>query len=341
MVDAYVAGTAFHLPAAVLTNEQLHEENPDWDVPRIVAKVGISVRHIAAADECASDLAYAAACKLIEGMSIDRATIDCLLLCTQSPDYHLPTTACVLQDRLGLPTTCAALDFNQGCSGYIYGLYLAKALVASGSARNVLLLTAETYSKLIHPRDRSVRVLFGDGASATLINGDPSGARLGACSLGTDGSGYRNLIVPAGGARQPVCAATKREVIDENGSVRTAENLFMDGQELFTFTLKRVPEVVRDTLSRAGVELADVRWFVFHQANAFMNGHLRAKLGIPKERAPLRLEQYGNTVSSTIPIALHESAGEFAAGDRVMLIGFGVGYSWGAMMLDWNRVALV
>jgi 3-oxoacyl-[acyl-carrier-protein] synthase-3 len=253
----------------------------------------------------------------------------------------LPTTACVLQDRLGLPTSCAALDFNQGCSGYIYGLWLANALVASGSARNVLLVTAETYSKLIHPRDRSVRVLFGDGASATFVTAEPGGARIGQSTLGTDGSGYRNLIVPAGAARRPACAATRMETTDENGSVRTDEHLFMDGQELFTFTLKRVPEVVRGTLARAGLDADAVDWYVFHQANAFMNEHLRAKLKIPKAKAPLHLEWYGNTVSSTIPIALHEAARGFCPGQRVMLVGFGVGYSWGAVLLDWGTVRLV
>jgi 3-oxoacyl-[acyl-carrier-protein] synthase-3 len=340
-MEAYVAGIACHLPAGVVTNADLQAENPDWDMPRLEKKVGIRQRHVAAPGETAGDLGYAAAAKLIEGMGIDPATVDALLFCTQSPDYFLPTTACILQDRLGLPTTCAALDFNQGCSGYVYGLYLAKGLVASGMARNVILITAETYSKFIHPRDRSVRVLFGDGASATLVNADPAGARIGAMSLGTDGSGYRNLIVPAGGSRRPACLETAGEEEDENGSTRSAENLFMDGQELFLFTLKRVPEVVNDTLGRAGAALDDVSWFVFHQANAFMNEHLRAKLRIPRERAPLAFENCGNTVSSTLPLTIRSAGGDFRPGQRVMLVGFGVGYSWGAAMLDWGRVTLL
>lgn len=340
-MEAYVAGIAYHLPEGVVTNEELQAENPSWDMSRLEGKVGIRARHIAAPDETAADLGRAAAEKLLDGMGIDRSSIDCLLFCTQSPDYFLPTTACILQDRLGLPTTCAALDFNQGCSGYVYGLYMARALVGSGMASNVLLITAETYSKFIHPRDRSVRVLFGDGASATLINGDPSGARIGACTLGTDGSGFRNLIVPAGGSRRPACLATREEVEDENGSVRSEENLFMDGQELFLFTLKRVPEVVRATLERDGSTVDDVQWYVFHQANAFMNDHLRSKLRIPSEKAPLWMETCGNTVSSTIPITLHRASADFRPGDKVMLVGFGVGYSWGACMLDWNDVRLV
>lgn len=340
-MSAFVAGLAFALPEREVTNDDLQAENPDWDMARVGAKIGIHARRIAAPDETAADLGYEAARRLIDGLGLDPAAVDALLFCTQSPDYCLPTTACVLQDRLGLPTSCAALDFNQGCSGYVYGLWMANALVASGSARNVLLVTAETYSKFIHPRDRSVRVLFGDGASATLVTAEPGGARIGPCTLGTDGSGYENLIVPAGGARRPACSATAVEVADENGSVRTAEHLFMDGQELFTFTLKRVPEVVRATLTRAGLSADAVDWYVFHQANAFMNEHLRAKLKIPKEKAPLHLERYGNTVSSTIPIALHAAAGRFCPGDRVMLVGFGVGYSWGAALLEWGAVRLV
>jgi len=341
VTSAYLAGVAYHLPERVVTNDDLQAENPSWDMARLGAKIGIRSRHIASATETAGDLGLAAAEKLLAAAQIDRGTIDTLLFCTQSPDYLLPTTACVLQDRLGLGTHCAALDFNQGCSGYVYGLHLAKALVAAGEATNVLLITSETYSKHIHPRDRSVRVLFGDGASASLITREPRGARIGVSVLGTDGSGYRNLIVPAGASRRPSCAETRVETEDENGSVRTEEQLYMDGQELFLFTLKRIPPLVDATLTRAGLTRDDVNWFVFHQANAFMNDHLRTKLKIPSERAPLFMESVGNTVSSTIPITLREAGGRFRPGDRVMLVGFGVGYSWGACMLEWDATALV
>ena len=340
MLDAYVAGIAAHAPAHRVTNADLARDNPDWDVERIGAKVGIAVRRIAGPDETAADLGYAAAVRLLDGLEVDRSQVDALLFCTQSPDYLLPTTACVLQDRLGLPTTCAALDFNQGCSGYVYGLALAKGMIAAGVARNVLLITADTYSKLIHPRDRSVRVLFGDAGSASLVTAEPGGARVGALTLGTDGAGYRNLIVPAGGARCPRSPATGAEETDGAGSTRAADHLYMDGQELFAFTLKRVPEVVRTTLERGGVTADDVDWYVFHQANAFMNEHLRSKLRVPKAKAPLRMADLGNTVSSTIPLTLCGAGAAFAPGDRAMLVGFGVGYSWGAALLDWGRVAL-
>lgn len=335
-----LAGIACHVPDLIVTNDDLQRENPDWDMARIASKTGIFQRHIAAPGETAADLGYAAATKLFEANIIERRDVDYLLYCTQSPDYVLPTTACVLQDRLALPTTCAALDFNQGCSGYIYGLSLARSLILSGDARNVLLITAETYSKWIHPRDRSVRVLFGDAGAATLISGTAPGASVTPASLGTDGTGYANLIVPAGGARTPRSRETAAEATDDNGSTRSADHLYMNGQELFTFTLKRVPEIVDRALARAGMARDDVRWFIFHQANAFMNEHLRTKLKVPKDRAPLSLARVGNTVSSTIPFTICASGSQFREQDVVLLVGFGVGYSWGACALHWSAIPL-
>jgi 3-oxoacyl-[acyl-carrier-protein] synthase-3 len=336
-----LSALAFHLPANVVTNDDLGRENPDWDMSRIESKVGVRQRHVAAASECSSDLAFAAACRLFEATGVDPAVIDTLLFCTQSPDYFLPTTACVLQDRLGLGTHVAALDFNQGCSGYVYGLFLARALIDSGSARNVLLLNGETYSRMIHPRDRTVRVLFGDAGSATLISAKGPGAALGPARLGTDGSGFGNLIVPAGAFRQPRDAASARTHVDSLGCERAADHLFMDGQAITAFAMSRVPDLVHAVLDDAGLKIADVDWFVFHQANAFMNERLRLRLGIPVEKMPLAMRDYGNTVGNTLPIVLHEHGSRFRASDRVLLVGFGVGYSWGAMLLDWGDVALV
>ncbi len=337
-MSAYIAGIACHLPDNVVTNEDLQVEHPDWDFQKIEAKVGIAARRIARAGECASDLGFAAAERLLQEGLVDRSKIDYLLLCTQSPDYVLPTTACILQHRLGLPTTCAAIDYNQGCSGYVYGLGLAKALVESGMACNVLLVTAETYSRYIHPDDRSVRVLFGDGASATLIRSEGPGAKIGVCRQGTDGSGAENLIVSAGASRRPYDECTREGYTDENGSTRTAENLFMDGQALFAFTLQRVPEIVTQAAEAAGRPVLDFDWYVFHQANLFMNDRIRQKLKIPAEKTPMFLRDCGNTVSTTIPLVLATQGHRFKTGDAVMTIGFGVGYSWGATVLEWGDV---
>jgi 3-oxoacyl-[acyl-carrier-protein] synthase-3 len=337
-LDAYLRALAAHLPETVVTNEQLQAENPSWDMQRVADKTGIDSRRIAADDQTASDLAFAAAERLFANSTVQRNKIDYLLFCTQSPDYLLPTSACILQDRLRLSVSCGAIDFNQGCSGYIYGLQLAKALVSSGTASNVLLLTGETYSKYIHPQDRSVRVLFGDAATASVISAAKQGARIIDIEVGTDGSGCSNLIVPIGGARHRFSVEPPLETCDENGSIRSGANLFMDGQELFSFTLKRVPALIMGLLAKTGFTADAVDAYVFHQANAFMNEHLRAKMHLPKEKVPLLLKDVGNTVSNTIPLTLSRIAPQLSPGNKVMLVGFGVGYSWGACMLEWGTV---
>lgn len=318
-MHAVVRAIEYHLPERVLTNDQLAREFPDFPSAKIEAKTGIRERRLAGPDECASDLAVAAAQRLF-ATGLSPRDVDYLLFCTQSPDYPLPTTACLLQQRLGIPTTAGALDFNLGCSGYIYGLSLAKGLIESGQVRNVLLLTAETYSKYLEPSDRGVRTIFGDGAAATWIAAAPTGeAAIGPFVFGTDGGGECNLIVRNGGARQAGRVAT----------------LYMNGGEIFTFTLRAVPKAVAQLLERTRLTLADVDRFVFHQANQYMLEHLRQKLGIAPEKFIIEMRDCGNTVSSTIPIALKRAldAGTVRPGHRVMLVGFGVGYSWGALML--------
>jgi 3-oxoacyl-[acyl-carrier-protein] synthase-3 len=335
---ANIVGLSYYLPERVVTNYDLQAENPAWDMERVAQKTGIESRRIAAADQTAADLAFAAAERLFANGTVQRDEIDYLLFCTQSPDYVLPASSCILQDRLRLSVNCGAVDFNQGCSGYIYGLQLANALVSSGTANNVLLLTGETYSKYIHPQDRSVRVLFGDAATATVISSGTKGARIIASEVGTDGSGCNNLIVPIGGARRRSSTESPQEFCDENGSIRSAANLFMDGQELFAFTLKRVPALVGRLLEKTGLVAEEVDTYIFHQANAFMNEHLRTKMRLPKEKVPLSLCDVGNTVSNTIPLTLSRIAPQLSSGDKVMLVGFGVGYSWGACLLEWGEV---
>jgi 3-oxoacyl-[acyl-carrier-protein] synthase-3 len=337
-VTAYITALNYYLPEREVSNEELHVQNPSWETERIGQKTGIECRRIAAEGETASDLAFAAAERLFANSSFKREEIDYLLFCTQSPDYALPASACILQDRLRLPVSCGAIDFNQGCSGYIYGLQLANALVTSGTAHQVLLLTGETYSKYIHPQDRSVRVLFGDAATATVISGDGPGARIAASVVGTDGGGHKNLIVPAGGMRRRFTAEPLLDRCDENGNIRNDANLFMNGQELFSFTLKRVPALVNQLLKKTELTAEQIDQFVFHQANAFMNEHLRNKMHLPKEKVPLRMKDIGNTVSNTIPITLSRIAEQLSPGNKVMLVGFGVGYSWGACLLEWAEI---
>ena len=331
MRTARLKAISSFLPESVLSNDTLAALYPGWSAEKILEKTGVRERHIAAPDETAADLAYGAALKLFAQSGIEPGEIDFLLFCTQAPDYILPTTACLLQARLGLRQDCGALDFNLGCSGFVYGLALAKGLIESGAASRVLLLTADTYSRFIHPGDKSVRTLFGDGAAASLIEAvDADHPMIGPFVFGTDGRGAHNLMVPAGAARRARDAETAIETADESGNVRSLDNLYMNGGAIVGFTLKAVPAAIDRLLATAGLSLDDIDLFVFHQASAFILDKLRNKIGIPPERFVVELETCGNTVSSTIPIALERQVGQ-PTGDRLaMLVGFGVGYSWAA-----------
>src|SRR6266404_4782743 len=296
------------LPAGKLSNEQLAEEFGDWHASQILAKTGVAVRGVTGPNECASDLGVAAAERLFAGGAHAREEIDFLIFCTQSPDYFTPATACVMQDRLGLRTDCGAIDINQGCSGYIYGLALAKSLVEAGTAGNVLLITADTYMKFINRRDRSLLTLFGDGAAATLIRSVESEEELlGPFVLGTDGRGANQIIVKAGGLRCRPTAETGIEKEDSSGNWRSDENLYMDGGDVFSFALRTVPPTLQQLLEKSGLTLDQIDFLIPHQANKFVLERLRAKLKFPAEKFWIDMEQSGNTVSSTIPIAI-ESA---------------------------------
>jgi 3-oxoacyl-[acyl-carrier-protein] synthase III len=335
-VEARILGLAHHLPEHKETNADLQRENPGWNMAALAEKSGILERRISAPGETASDLAYQAACNLLAQERVPRDTIDYLLFCTQEPDQFLPPAACVLQDRLHLGRHVGAFDFNLGCSGYIYGLQLAKSLIVSGQARNVLLLTGDTYSKFIHPQDRSVRPLFGDGAAATLV-GASEAPGLGDFVVGTNGAGAPQLCVPTGGFREPRTPESAQPVVDDGGCVRSRDNLYMDGPGLFTFAITTVPRCVQALLAKAGRSIADYDHVVFHQANKFMLDSLATRLKIPVERMAACYVTVGNTVSSSVPIALEARVAEglVRTGDRILLAGFGVGFSWGACDLVW------
>ena len=329
-MEAFIKALSYYLPEKVVTNEQLVKEFPEWSVDKIAKKVGINERHIAAENETAGDMAYMAAEKLILENGINRDRIDFVLLCTQSPDYFLPSTSCILQSRLGLPTKCGAFDFNLGCSGYEYGLAVAKGLLISGVAKNILLLTAETYNKHIHPRDKGNRTIFGDGASASLISSEGF-AKIGEFVLGSDGSGYDRLILKTGAMRHNDPLDDYHE--DENGTLLSSDHLFMDGKAIFDFTSDIVPSMIEETLAKHQLKMEDVDLFVFHQANRYMINYLRKLMEIDKDKFYVFMETVGNTVSSTIPIALCEAKKEGKLHGNVVLAGFGVGLSYGATLL--------
>ncbi|GIW92751.1 MAG: 3-oxoacyl-ACP synthase [Pirellulaceae bacterium] len=334
-----ILGIATYLPEHRETIEDIRKEHPEWPIDKIANKTGIVARRLAAPDETAGDMGYQAASRLLERFPEARQQVDYLIYCSQSPDHLIPSTACVLQHRLGLAKSCGAFDFQLGCSGYVYGLQLAHALLSSGQARMILLVTSDTYSKYIHPGDRTVRMLFGDGAAATLVAEDPNEQpALGPFVVGTDGEGAPNLIVPAGGFRLPRSDQTAAEYVDSAGCVRTQDNLYMDGQAVFSFAISQVPPLVSATLDRAGLTVDDIDWFVYHQANRFMLENLAMCSRIPAEKMVYYMDEVGNTVSSSIPMAIahYVEQGKILPGHRLLLVGFGVGYSWGACLVQWR-----
>ncbi len=336
---ATMRAIAYCLPEHVETAAELAREHPEWPVGKLGAKTGINRRHIAVDDECASDLAVRAAQSLFAENDYSPETVDFVLFCTQTPDYLLPTTACLIQERLGIPRSAGALDFNLGCSGYIYGLSLAKGLVETGQARRLLLLTADTYTRLIHPDDRSVRMLFGDGGAATLIEAIPDETpAIGPFLFGTDGRGADNLIVPEGVLRQPAGEAPPEAYTDARGNRRTDRHLYMNGRQIMKFAQEEVPRAVRGLLDKAELEVGDVDGFVFHQAIAAVLKQVRESCALPEARFFQYMENTGNTVSASIPIALKQGLdeGRVRPGERLMLVGFGVGYSWGGSLVRWN-----
>lgn len=328
MTTAALTAIAVYLPDQVLDNEALAARFPQWSAAKILQKTGIETRHIAGADQCASDLAVAAAEKLFAANACQRTEIDYLLLCTSSADYALPTTACLVQARLGLNTACGAIDINQGCSGFVYGLGLAKGLIETGQARQVLLITADTYSHHLHLDDHTTRTLFGDGAAATLVSAtEEEQPTIGPFIYGSDGRGAAHLIVRNSAAR--------REVLDGNRQGGQDGKLWMDGPEIFQFTLTAVPSAIARLLGEAGLSAQQVDGYVFHQANQFMLDALQRKMQLPADKFHVALRHSGNTVSSTIPIALQQTyaRGDVKNGQTLCLVGFGVGYSWAASLL--------
>lgn len=323
MRKAKIIAVDYCLPEGELTNEQLAKKFPEWSASKIKDKLGVSCRRIASEDELSSDLATKAAQKLFACGVVSPADVNFVIFCTQSPDYFLPTTACLIQDRLGLPKSCGALDFNLGCSGWVYGLGLVKGLIETGQAQNVLFLTGETYSKFLSPSDKGTLTLFGDAGAATLVSAvDSEEEMLGPFIYGTDGSGADNLIVSHGGARHPGLPRTK-----DTG-------LCMNGGEIFSFSVREVSKSVTALLEKSGQTIGSIDLFIFHQANAFMLDFLRKKCCIPEDRFYTWYESIGNTVSNTIPIALHQAIleGRAKPGMKVMFVGFGVGLSWGACL---------
>lgn len=331
MKYATIGPISVYLPEKCETIDDLKREHPEWELDEICQKTGIYARYISASDEFASDMAFKVANQLIEENNIPRDSIDFVLLCTQSPDYPIPTTACIVQHQLGLRIDCGALDFNLGCSGYVYGLSLADGLIRSEVAKRVLLITSETYSKYIDNGDRSLRTIFGDAATATLIDASETQS-LGPFLFGTDGEGANTLIAYGRGIRPESLSLKPRH------RRRWASSLYMDGAELMKFTNSKIPPLVAQLLDKAGLTLQDVDIFLMHQATRKMLESLISAMSLDPEKVPIQMEHVGNTVSSTLPILIASlrREGKMTHNQRAMLLGFGVGLSWGGVL--WNDV---
>lgn len=339
MNKSYLQYISYYLPEQTLTNEDLSQIFPEWSAEKILKKTGVQTRHVTALQETAVDMAEKAANCLFEEYSLDRSGIDFLLLCTQSPDYYLPTSACILQDRLDLKETCGAFDYNLGCSGFVYGLGVAKGLIESGQAENVLLLTSETYTKYLHPEDKSCRTIFGDGAAATLVSSkrcdDGLNAQICNLTYRTIGSHFQSLIVENGCSRHSVKGKGEDSRGVDNNYIKSPDYLFMDGRDIFEFSARAVPDVMKENLSKNNLSIDDISLFVLHQANAYMLNYVKMRTKIPTEKFVVDLAEQGNTVSSTIPIAFVRRIKNepLPNGSNILMCGFGVGLSVGSVVL--------
>lgn len=337
-MKAYIRAISYHLPPHVVSNDDLAREFPDLKIEDLTRLTGVRKRHIAAEEETAADLAFQAAQKLFEEHGIEPSTIDHLIFCAQGADYITPATACVLQDRLGISTHAGTLDINQGCTGFIYSLSVANGLIATGSAKNVLLLTSVNISELIHPQDKSNRAIFGDGASATLVSvNENNKSAIGDFVFGTDGKGFNKIIIKHGGARYPDIKFESKDYVDEAGNIRNNRNFYMNGAGVFNFSVEKVPQMIQQLFNKAGISEDDVDLYVLHQANQIILESIFRKMKTPKEKTLYHLEECGNTVASTIPIALYHAIadGRVKRGDTLVLAGFGVGFSWAACIINY------
>ncbi|WP_294147916.1 ketoacyl-ACP synthase III [uncultured Selenomonas sp.] len=314
---------------------------PNDTTNRIIQKLGIAERHLSKEDEAASDLAVRAAETLFKNYGLASGDIDFVLLCVQHPDYQVPTTACILQDRLGIPKSAGAMDYNLGCSGYAYGLGVAKGLIETGLAHRLLLLTSSVYAKYANPKDMNMRPLFGDGATATFVEGMESDhPMLDGFVFGTDGSGFDKLIIPVGGSRHMPQMTPEVFETDTNGNIRSNYQGRMDGTAITMFSMRTVPGLVKSVLKKAGLQTADLDGCVFHQANHYMLEKLRTRCGLDEVPYYNDLTHTGNLVSGSIPHALTviERAGKLAGRRHVLLAGFGVGLSWSGCIADFSEM---
>jgi 3-oxoacyl-[acyl-carrier-protein] synthase-3 len=335
-MHAHIRAIEYYLPPKVFSNRDYFELFPELESNKNLMKIGIEERRIVGEGVTASDMAVEAAEQLFASSGIDKSEVDYILFCAQEFDHYTPTTACLIQERLGLPVQCGAIDYNLGCSGFVYGVQLAKGLIEATGVKNVLLLTSSCLTRTFNEKDRSSRFLFGDGACATLIGSRADDWGINQFVFGTDGSGGGRIIVKDGGARNPIQDNSFEDELDEYGNTTSRGQFYMNGTAVFVFGMRTVPKMIAELIEKTGIAFDDIDVFVFHQANEFMMETIRKKVGIPEEKFIVSMSHCGNTVSSSIPIALHEAMkqGRAKAGDKVLLAAFGVGLSWAGTIIQ-------
>jgi 3-oxoacyl-[acyl-carrier-protein] synthase-3 len=334
MGRALIKSVSYYLPARKVTNEDLAKNFPSWNPKRAEGITGIRARYIEAPDVPASDMALRATEKIFDG-NIKKEDIDFLMVVTQSADYRLPCTACMLHGKLGLRTSAGAFDINLGCSGFVYALMLAKSLVLTETAKNVLVVTVEKSSFLVHPTDVTLLNILGDASAAVLVSSDSGFAEIGESDYGTDGGGWSHILVPAGGSAEPCCDETKTPTVDADGNLKYPEYERMNGMEIFNFSVKRGPLSIQNVLAKNGLSVEQVDFFLLHQANRIIIDTIANSLKINPERLFVNISEVGNTSSCSIPILLSDikDAGKLHRGAKLVLCGFGVGLSWASTVL--------
>ena len=325
----------YYLPENIVTNEDLQKENPHWNLDNVAEKSGVYQRHISGNNETAFDLSVKACDKLFQ--TNDKNEIDGIIYCTQSPDYIMPSNSFLLHNYLKLENKVFAYDFNHACTGFIYCLAMANAFVKAGMAKSILLINADTYSKYINRKDRSTRVLFGDGAAATIVKESNEKKGIIDIELGSFGSGYKKFWIPAGGLRLPESDTTLVEVENNRGNIRTQNDIEMDGFGVWSFINSVAPKQIDRLLSKNNFAKTDVDQFIFHQASLMTLQSIMRLMNINKEQVFINIHNIGNTVSASIPIALKDAIDQdkINIGSTLILSGFGVGLSYGAILMEY------
>lgn len=335
MRRAGIEDISYYLPEKVVTNDDLAANFSARGVRRVGGVTGVMSRHVEEDSVPLSEMAVRAVRDMFAERPDELDSIDFIVLVTQTGDYKIPSTACIIQDKLGLPKTVGAFDINLGCSGYVYGLAVAQSLVESGISQRCLLIAAEKPMLHASASDLNMRILHGDAATATLISRENIIAEIGSYDVGSDGSGAKLLYIPAGGTVMPATKETREPVPDESGNAVCLEHTQMDGIAVYNFSTETVPVTIARTLEKNGVSEDDISYFVLHQASGIILDGIRNNMGLEEDRVPTNIDSVGNTSCASIPLILTDllKSKTVAPGKRILLSGFGIGLSWASVVL--------